>query len=300
MKIVNIIGGLGNQMFQNAFALSLIERFPNEEVYIDTSHFNYIFIKKFRGANLHNGYEIEKVFPNAKLKHASALDLMKVTWYMPNYLLSRVVRRILPVRKSEFVQPLDQSFAHNPDVYNIPGDCYYEGIRESVKNYITCRAIIQQTFAHPDPNNDTNRFYIEQMERENSVGIHIRRGDYLYEPAFMNICDLDYYKKAINEILNDGKQHTFYIFSNDMKWCEKHITPLVKGHKLILVTNNTGKDSCWDMFLMTHCKELIIANSSFSWWGAFLNNSNGRVIAPKVWVNRKAEYDIWLEEWIRL
>ena len=300
MKIVNIIGGLGNQMFQYAFALSLKEYYPNEEVFIDTSHFNYIFIKKFRGANLHNGYEIENVFPNANLKHASAWDLIKVTWYMPNYLLSRIVRRVMPVRKTEFIQPLEDSFAHNPAVYEIKGDCYYEGIWESVKNYIPFRSIIQKTFAHPNPNNDINNSYIEQMEKDNSVGIHIRRGDYLYEPAFMNICDLDYYKKAIAEILTDGKMHTFYIFSNDMKWCEENITPLVKGHRMVMVTNNSGKNSCWDMFLMTHCKELIIANSSFSWWGAFLNNRGGRVIAPKVWVNRKAEYDIWLDEWIRL
>lgn len=299
MKIVNIIGGLGNQMFQYSFALSLKERFPNERVLIDTTHFNHIFIKKFRGANLHNGYEVEKVFPNAKLEHASAWDLMKVTWYMPNYVLSRIVRRLLPKRKTEYIQPLDQSFAHIPEVYDIKCDCYYEGIWESVKNYASCRTVIQHTFAHPEPDSK-NQARIDQMERENSVGIHIRRGDYLYEPAFMNICDLDYYERAIAEILKDGKEHTFYVFSNDMKWCEENIKPLVKGHQMIMVKDNTGKDSCWDMFLMTHCKDLVIANSSFSWWGAFLNNRGGRVVAPKTWVNRDAEYDIWLDEWIRL
>lgn len=299
MKIVNIIGGLGNQMFQYSFALSLKERFPNERVMIDTTHFNHIFIKKFRGANLHNGYEVEKVFPNAKLEHASAWDLMKVTWYMPNYLLSRVVRRLLTKRKSEYIQPLEQSFAHIPEVYDINGDCYYEGIWESAKNYISCKDVIQHTFAHPEPNS-SNKVRIEQMEHENSVGVHIRRGDYLYEPAFMNICDIDYYERAITEILKDGMKHTFYIFSNDMKWCNENIKPLMKGHQIVMVNDNTGKDSCWDMFLMTHCKDLIIANSSFSWWGAFLNNRDGRVVAPKTWVNRKAEYDIWLDEWIKL
>lgn len=299
MKIVNIIGGLGNQMFQYSFALSLKERFPNERVLVDTTHFNHIFIKKFRGANLHNGYEVEKVFPNAKLEHASVWDLMKVTWYMPNYVLSRVLRRLLPKRKSEYIQPLDQSFAHIPEVYDIKGNCYYEGIWESVKNYVSCRDVIQHTFAHPEPNS-ANKVRIELMERENSVGIHIRRGDYLYEPAFMNICNLDYYERAIVEILKDGKEHVFYIFSNDMNWCEEHIKPFIKGHQVVMVNDNTGNDSCWDMFLMTHCMDLIIANSSFSWWGAFLNNRGGRVVAPKTWVNREAEYDIWLDEWIRL
>lgn len=299
MKIVNIIGGLGNQMFQYSFAISLKERFPNERVLIDTTHFQHIFIKKFRGANLHNGFEVEKVFSNAKLEHASAKDLIKVTWYMPNYLLSRVVRRLLPKRKTEFIQPMDQSFTHLPEVYDIIGNCYYEGIWESVKNYVSCREVIQHTFAHPEPDSK-NKARIELMERENSVGIHIRRGDYLYEPAFMNICDLNYYERAIAEILKDGQEHTFYIFSNDMKWSEEYITPLANGQRIVMVEDNIGKDSCWDMFLMTHCKDLIIANSSFSWWGAFLNHRGGRVVSPKIWVNRDAEYDIWLDDWIRV
>lgn len=301
MKIVNIIGGLGNQMFQYAFALSLKERFPDEEVLIDTTHFNHVFVKKFRGANLHNGYEIEKVFPNAKqLKHASCWQLMRVTWYMPNYLLSRVVRRILPKRKTEYIQPLASSFAHLLEVYDIKKDCYYEGIWESVKNYIPCRDIILQTFAHPIPDDKTNKEYISQMEASESVGIHIRRGDYLYEPAFMNICDLDYYKRAIAEILSDEKKHDFFIFSNDISWCQKNISALLSGHNVVYVKNNIGTNSCWDMFLMTHCRDLIIANSSFSWWGAFLNERKGKVIAPKIWVNRDAEYDIWMDEWIKL
>lgn len=300
MKIVNIIGGLGNQMFQYAFALSLKNRFPEEEILIDTTHFKHIFMKKFRGANLHNGYEIEKVFPNANLKHASCRQLMRVTWYMPNYLLSRVVRKVLPKRKTEYIQPLVSSFAHLPEVYDIKGNCYYEGIWESVKNYMPCRGVIKQVFAHSEPEDTKNKEFIKNMDTTESVGIHIRRGDYLYEPAFMNICDLDYYERAIAEIVSDGRKHDFYVFSNDMDWCKEHISPLLKGHNIVYVTHNVGDKSCWDMFLMTHCKDLIIANSSFSWWGAFLNQRNGRVIAPKKWVNREAEYDIWLEEWIKM
>ena len=133
MKIVNIIGGLGNQMFQYAFALALKEKHKDEIVKIDTSHFNYIFIKKFKSANLHNGYEIEKVFPNAKLPHATAIDLMKVTWYMPNYILSRIVRRILPPRKNEYIQKSTDIFAFNQDVFNAKGDGYYEGVWQAVE-----------------------------------------------------------------------------------------------------------------------------------------------------------------------
>lgn len=298
MKIVNIMGGLGNQMFEYAFALSLKERFPDEEVMIDTSHYGHIFFKHYKGANLHNGFEIHKVFPNAKLKVAKPWHLMRVTWYMPNYVLSRIVRRLLPVRKGEIIQTENDFFAHHEEYYQ-EGDRYYEGIWESVHNYIPIREKIQHEYAHPEPNN-ANKARIEQMERENSVGVHIRRGDYLTVPEFMGITDLDYYERAIKEILSDGQEHTFYIFSNDIKWCEENIAPLVKGHQIVFVKDNTGKDSCWDMFLMTHCKELIIANSSFSWWGAFLNKRGGRVVSPKKWFNRNVEFDVWMDEWIRL
>lgn len=85
-----------------------------------------------------------------------------------------------------------------------------------------------------------------------------------------------------------------------MKWCEENIRPIIMNNDFIMVTENTGKNSCWDLFLMTYCQDLIIANSSFSWWGAFLNNRGERVIAPRKWVNRNAEFDIWAPNWIRL
>lgn len=299
MKIVNLIGGLGNQMFQYAFALSLRERFPDEEVLIDTSHFGHVFFKHYKGANLHNGYEIDRVFPNACLPVAKPSQLMRVTWYMPNYVLSRILRRLLPVRRTEVVQSPCDYFAHRESYYAIEGDCYYEGIWESAQNYLPIRERIQEVFAHGEAN-AVNRRYILLMEQTHSVGIHIRRGDYLNNASFSGICGLDYYTRAIQEILKDGQRHHFFIFSNDLSWCETHIAPLCEGHDMSFVRENMGNDSCWDMFLMAHCKDLVLANSSFSWWGAFLNRRGGRVVAPRTWVNREAEFDIWLDEWIRL
>lgn len=299
MKIVNIIGGLGNQMFQYAFALSLQKQFPEEQILIDTSHFNYLFFKKIGNANLHNGYEIETVFPNASLKKANPFQLLKVTWYMPNYILSRVLRRIIPKRKSEYIQSNTEYFEYKKEPLELQGNVYYEGIWESVHYLNIARSEIQHTFAHPTPD-ISNAEYIRCMESENSVGIHVRRGDYLLHPNFSGICDLDYYKSAIREIQKDDKRHIFYIFSNDMMWCKENLSPLIEPNKIVYVTSNTGIKSCWDMFLMSHCKDLIIANSSFSWWGAFLNKRKGRVVAPKKWVNREAKYDIWLDDWIRL
>lgn len=298
MKIVNVIGGLGNQMFQYAFAISLQER-TGEDVYVDVSHFNHIFIKKIKSANLHNGYEVEIVFPQANLGHAKWYQLVKTTWYCPNYVLSRIVRKFMPKRKSEVIQKVSQYFEYMPEVYLRTGNAYYEGLWSSAEYYKPIQGKLKKVFSHPTAIG-RNANYIEQMENCNSVGIHVRRGDYLLEPDFRDICEIDYYKRAVEEIVKDGEKHSFYIFSNDMKWCKANLVPLLGAHEVHLVTENVGKNSCWDMHLMRHCKDLIIANSSFSWWAAFLKENEGRVVAPIKWVNRDAKFDVWDKEWIRL
>ena len=119
MKIVNIIGGLGNQMFQYAFAVALKAKYPNEEVFIDTQHYKNAFIKVYHGNNFyHNGYEIDKVFPNATLEPARPKDLMKVSFYIPNQVLARAVRRIFPKRKTEFVTD-QQPYVFIPEALSV-------------------------------------------------------------------------------------------------------------------------------------------------------------------------------------
>ena len=299
MKIVNIIGGLGNQMFQYAFALSLGKKQEDSDVSIDTSHYHYLFFKKYKGANMHNGYEVERVFPQASLPHAKWWQLLKVTWFCPNFLLSRAIRRLLPVRKTEWVQPVSRYFSYCPEVYDVKGDVYFEGQWSSVSFYTDLRDDLLHVFAHPEAVG-RNAEYISEMHKTESVGIHIRRGDYLQDPSFRGICEIDYYIRAINEIEKDGDKHHFYIFSNDTLWCKENIKPLLKKQSGTFVTENQGLNSCWDMHLMTHCKDLIIANSSFSWWAAFLNNRGGRIVAPQKWVNRTVDFDIWDKSWIIL
>lgn len=298
MKIVNITGGLGNQMFQYAFALALKEALPDEEVYIDTSHYHTLFFKHFRGINLHNGYEIDKVFPNSCLPIAGFMQISKVSYYIPNYVLSRIGRKILPKRKTELIPPYSKNYSYMLDAFQT-GNRYYEGFWQCIKNFEHIRPRLLEVFAHPEPN-DYNKSLIVKIVNCSSVGIHVRRGDYLNEPEFRNICGIGYYKKGIGTILSDGGKHDFYIFSNDINWCKENIAPLVGENMIHYVTENKGNNSCWDMFLMTYCKDLIIANSSFSWWGAFLNKREGRVIAPEPWLNRDCEIDIYKDDWIRI
>lgn len=297
MKIVNITGGLGNQMFQYAFAVALKHKYPNEEVLLDIQHYKTIFFKKFKGINLHNGYEISKVFPKATMPIAKPLQLMKVSYWIPNYVLSRMGRKLMPLRKTEYMPPYSMNYSYDEKALNWKGDCYYEGYWQCYNHFAEAKEELMEIFSQPEPN-AYNAGMIRDIEGCNSVGIHVRRGDYLAEPEFRGICDESYYQKAISEILVDNKPHTFYVFSNDMKWCKEHLSPLIEGHKMVFVSDNKGKDSCWDMFLMMHCKDLIIANSSFSWWGAFLNKNVDRVCCPKPWLNRDCNIEIYAPDWI--
>lgn len=298
MKIVNITGGLGNQMFQYAFAISLKIAYPNEGVFIDTSHYHTLFFKRFRGINLHNGYEIGKLFPKADLPVAGFRDLVKVTYYIPNYVLSRIGRKMLPQRKTEFIPSYSENYIFLHDAF-VSEDRYYEGFWQCFKYYMRIKDTLREIYSHPAPN-QYNRMLIDGISTGNSVGIHIRRGDYLAQPVYKNICNIEYYKKSIEKILSDELPHSFYIFSNDMEWCIENIKPLVKDNEIVFVTDNKGKDSYWDMFLMTYCKDLIIANSSFSWWGAFLNTQKGNIYAPARWLNGDYEIDLYDDTWIRI
>ena len=298
MRIVNMAGGLGNQMFQYAFALMLKAHYPDEEVMIDTQHYHTLFFKHFGSVNLHNGFEIEAVFPHATLPVARPKDLMKVTYYIPNYVLSRIARKLLPKRKREYVAPYSENFMKNENVFT-DGDTYYEGYWQSASYYLDLKPQLRQVFAHRSPN-AYNTAMIRQIQETNSVGIHVRRGDYKNAPEFNGICTMDYYRKAFERIMSDGQKKTFFVFSNDIPWCRENLPAMLKGHDVVFVDGNRGKDSCWDMFLMTYCRELVIANSSFSWWGAFLNADAKTVCAPEPWLRRECKIDIYDPQWVRI
>lgn len=281
MKIVNIIGGLGNQMFQYAFALGLKSKYPNEAIKIDLSH--------FKGYPLHNGYELERVFGLKLLDVASSVDLMKVSYFVPNYKLSRLVRRVFPHRKSEYIEP--RSFTDwSLDINAIKGNCYFEGSWQNFNYFEDIEIDIRNAFSFKDKLQGENLQIANLVESTNSVSIHIRRGDYLLEDEYAGICDVPYYSNAISYIKNNVANPHFFIFSNDIDWCNEHIVPLCDT--VTLVSGNSAEKAYVDMQLMSMCKHNIIAHSSFSWWAAWLNGHAGKiVIAPFEWMHRQGLTD---------
>lgn len=301
MKIVNVIGGLGNQMFQYAFAVTLKNINPQEEVLVDIQHYKNAFIKNYHGNNFyHNGYEINKVFPSATIKSAGAWDLMKVSFYIPNQILARVVRRQFPKRKSEFVAD-QQPYVFIPEALSVNGDCYYDGYWMSPLYFDAYRDEIIKEFEFRPFDTKENLDILPLLQKDNSITIHIRRGDYVGSNTLGGICTLNYYRNAIHEARKVIDNPVFFIFSNDQEWCLENLKNEFDDAEVHFVSHNRGAESYRDMQLMSIARCNILANSSFSWWGAYLNQRKDHITyCPNKWHNTMEYKDHYVNGWIKI
>ncbi|WP_158729301.1 MULTISPECIES: alpha-1,2-fucosyltransferase [unclassified Flavobacterium] len=286
MKIVNTIGGLGNQMFCYAFALALKKR-NDDDIFVDISHFNHY--------GLHDGFLINEIFNVKEIMVANKREISRLTTYIPHYTLSRLVRKILPKKSKEYIEKRD--YVYDERALTVNGDCYFEGYWQSPLYFESIKEDVKKIFSFPIASGE-NKELSELIKSVNSVSIHVRRGDYLNAKSFIGICELDYYCNAIFEINSKVENPYFFIFSNDIQWCIDNIKIFLNTDRIKFVSHNIGKESFWDMYLMSCCKNMIIANSSFSWWAAYLNNNKDiKIISPSRWVNRDYDSQVHLDSW---
>lgn len=295
MIIIKIIGGLGNQMFQYAIYKSLMAEGKN--VKLDTETY-------YRNNNEHNGYEIEKVF-NINPNKSSKADLLKVA-DISNNIISKVRRKIFGMKKSKrklyFYDTTE--FKANPDIFKLQHG-YMDGWWQSINYFENIKMDLKKDFTFKNKLDLKNERILKIIKESESVSLHIRRGDYMDEHNFKlygNIATEEYYKNAIQIIKSRVEDPTFFIFSNDMEWVKNNLNI---DSKVEYIDINYGADSYKDMQLMSNCKHNIIANSSFSWWGAWLNNNKNKiVIAPKKWINKEGvnsdEIELFYDDWILL
>ena len=290
MKIVNIIGGLGNQMFQYAFAYALQMRNPEEQVLIDTSI--------FRGYHLHNGFELDRLF-GLRLPVAGKEDLCRVTRYIPYYPLSRLVRKIMPPLKTVYLDPEYLSF--DPAAMTQSGDVYYDGYWQTEKYFWDIRDTVLDLFTFKDVLRPYSAELAERISGTDSVAIHVRREDYTQASNYRGICDFDYYDRAISKAKEFVQDPCFFVFSDDPLWCKRNLSPMLGAAETVFVEGNTGVNSSDDMRLMSVARCNILANSSFSWWAAYLNRRGDKLaIVPPKWVNEVESRDVYLDSWIKV
>jgi hypothetical protein len=273
MVIIKINGGIGNQLFQYAFGRALEEK-CNYKVYYDISEFESY---KLRNYDLHHF--------NVDIKFVYKKDIEKLN-NISNKIKFKIFRLLnihkLKLRKLSYYQEFIDNF--NVDVFKISNSIYLNGYWQSEKYFFEIRDIIKRELFIKTPPSETNEFILKNILSVNSVSVHIRRGDYLTNNKTKHLygcCTLDYYYQAFSIISNNVKNPIFFVFSDDIEWAKEN---LKNKYNFYFVDVNNSINAYEDLRLMSFCKHNIIANSSFSWWGAWLNlNSNKIVISPKKW-----------------
>jgi len=254
MKILVFTGGLGNQIFGYSFYQHLKEIYKNEKIY---------GIYNENKMSEHNGLEINKYF-NVQLPK-SPLHIQLFTAIL--YCLKKIGigKKFISMDTRTFNSETIVNNACKMDITLMP----------SSNNWINFKNIKLS---------NKNQQILEEIQNSNSVFLHVRRGDY-YSPQYIKklggTCPISYYERAIQHITSKASNTKFFVFSDDIKWVKENITIPDPTY----IDWNTETDSYIDMYLMSQCKHAIIANSTFSYWGAQLGKVKDTIIYPTKWVN---------------
>lgn len=266
-----LTGGLGNQMFEYAASKALSERL-HEELTIDL----YALNKQTKGT-----------------KRQLELDIFDIDLNISSSWKSKFLIKAFPLveKNKKLFYRLFGYFRDNsaivfcPEFEQLKGNIILHGHFQNELYFKKQEQIIRREFQFPELTDKKNIAIANKIKNSESISIHIRRGDYLSNEQAKNnfaVCDKDYYTRVIDEINQQVNAPHFFVFSEDFDWIKENIN---FGDKLVeYIDWNKGKNSYIDMQLMSLCKHNIIANSSFSWWGAWLNtNENKLVYAPSKW-----------------
>ena len=290
MIAIRLIGGLGNQMFQYAAGRR-------------AAYVNGVPLKlDIGGYKNQTGITPRKYMLSIYNVQESFATEREINKLKKNNIIQRILKKIYPVStKKSYIREKDHNF--DLDILKINDNSYLEGYWGSEKYFKDIEEIIRNEFTFKNKPDPTNQKMISRINNCNSVSIHVRRGDYVKDEKtnkYHGVCNLRYYLKSVAFIAKKIIKPQFFIFSDDPLWTKQNLHLKFPS---IYVDHNVGRKGYEDMRLMSKCKHNIIANSSFSWWGAWLNNNKNKiVIAPKKWFNDKTidTRDLIPKDWARL
>lgn len=278
MYYFQLMGGLGNQLFQYAAAKALYLKtdVPFKVYYEDGN------------AYAQRSFQLEKF--NIPVEKAREKEIPKKTF------LAKVKRKLhitIPFFNEK------QDFDFDPLFFRQKLNTHFHGYWQNEKYFKEHRAILISEYQLKNPPGGMNKKCLTNIEQAiNSIAIHVRRGDYIENPiAYANhgLCDLDYYKKAVRYFEENHERNQYFLFSDDVDWVRENLNFI--ENKTIIDWN--AKQPEEDLRLMSSCKHQIIANSSFSWWGAWLNTHPDQVvIAPKQWTRKQHSKAILPNSWL--
>ncbi len=275
MIIINLKGGTGNQLFQYALGRALSIK-NNDQLKLDTTGLERANIT----GDIYRPLQITAF--NVIKKVASPEEIARLKYpYGP---LSRGWRWLA------FKISKDKNTIFHPSVANLKGDQYLDGYWQSPKYFEAIRDVLLKELTLTMPMSAPAAAYATQIKQSPSVSLHVRRGDYIKNPRVLHefgACSESYYKKALETVQQSEPNPTYFVFSDDIEWVKAN---LPVGTTAVYVKDPAITDT-EELMLMSLCKHNIIANSSFSWWGAWLNqNPHKIVVAPTPWFDR-AIYD---------
>ncbi|MCP4397499.1 MAG: alpha-1,2-fucosyltransferase [bacterium] len=293
MIIVKLIGGLGNQLFQYAVARHLAE-IHDTELKLDISGFETYTLHK---------YSLWALNVHEKFATPNEIKSLKILGYP---IIKRIIRRAL--HKSAVSAPSyimeSREFCFAPDILHLPDNVYLDGNWQSWKYFINIGDLIREEFTVKTTQQGKDKELADYISSCHSVSVHIRRKDYVSDPQayqLLGTCSLNYYDKSVRQLTESVANPHFFVFSDDPEWaCDN----LKLEHPTTFVSHNGPDKNYEDFRLMSQCHHHIVANSTFSWWSAWLGQCpNKLVFVPSQWF--RSDYDttfndLFPEGWIKI
>ena len=278
---VRLNGGLGNQLFQYAFAYSLVK--SGYDVNLDASAFNT--------SAAHNGLELDEYDIKIEISNRlSVMERLKYKLAIKSQYFDKVLKGVI----------VEKSIGFDSQLTRPPADSLIAGYFQSEKYFKSHRDELIQQIGLPQRLCSSICNQIKVIQESFCVtSVHIRRGDYLSFPEIYRVCDADYFNRAIHLINRSSPYNRFIFFSDDMIWVKNNFS---HPDFMFADGNNSPKQ---DLYLMSLCNNHIISNSSFSWWGAWLNRRPDKIIiAPRRWYSddnlEQSARDVVPTEWLRI
>lgn len=291
MIIVRIMGGLGNQMFQYAAGRRLAA-IRNTALKLD--------ISDFEDYHLHD-YGLSAFTINESFATPEEVEILKEP--ETGSFRKKLKKFLRCPSKIGITHIREKQYHFDPEILTMPDSVYLDGYWQSEKYFSDIADIIRKEFTVKLPQTGRNMTLAQQINSCESVSLHVRRGDYVTDEKTKTIhgtCDLAYYARCIESLGQKVHQPCFFIFSDDPDWAEQN---LKIPHPATFIDHNGPKKNYEDLRLMSQCRHHIIANSSFSWWGAWLGrHPHTRVYAPDRWFSAPSfnTKDLLPETWTRI
>jgi hypothetical protein len=288
--LVELIGGLGNQMFQYAAARAVAIR-SNAPLILDVSWLSTETQRHFALRPFRIKAEILE-----SARHRSR-------WNVAFWRLAQRLNRRFGTHKRGARIYRERSFRYDCGVQPLQAPVYMYGYFQSEKYFADCRSIISDDFEIAHPPRAEAQALLDHITASQAICMHIRRGDYVTDPAtnaFHGLCSIDYYRRGLEDIANNLTRPECFVFSDDPAWSRENLKLNVPT---TIVDIHGPHEAHEDLRLMAACHSYVIANSSMSWWGAWLGRRPGkRVVAPRQWfqtTSRDAR-DLIPDGWVRL